>query len=214
MTLYLGIDESIVLVRKREQAFIYVGTFTKDHSQGEERSGMSKIRNLNNANRDLEGLAGFLFGVFLFNNQRKKDIDIQQQPNKNYQQFLSVNTLIKEGLGGAEKLGILEIGENIKIEIDGHDTYRIGKSLNFALEKTKYSGRFNINFIAHGDQKIKIINHADKIAYILRNLKGIEEGIDSNLGERGLEALLNEQNPQAIKKITPYHLEYPFKYAA
>ena len=209
MTLYLGIDESILRVRKREQAFIYVGTFTKDDSQGEERKNLSKIREERKLN--LNCLAGFLFGVFLFDNSRKKEIITG---SKNYKQFQSVYTLIDEGFSGAENLGILNETENIKIEIDGHDTYRIGEPLKKSFKGTKYENRLDFNFIARGDQNFSIINQADMIAYFLRELKGIENGIDSDLQKRGLEALLNEKNPTPIKRITPYHLAYPFGRAA
>ncbi len=206
MTLYFGIDESIVQLKKRQQAFIYVGTFTKNYFQAEEQKKTSrKIRDLSeNTCFDFSGLAGFLFGVFLFNNSAKRGEN--KKPEKKYKQFLSVYTLITEGLDGAECLGILDENEDVKIEIDGHDTYRLGEPLSNELSQTKYKGA-EIKFIAHGDQKVKIINQADMIAYVLRGLRNIGYAIEDNLSEKGIDALLKDDNPR-IKKITPFHLGY------
>jgi hypothetical protein len=200
----LGIDESIVRIRKRDLAFIYVGAFTKDVSQGEEEKQIRKIRDIDeNTKFNLTGLSGFLFGVFLFNKQKKRD-----SQTENYKQFLSVYTLIQEGLDSIEDLGYLEAAENVKFCIDGHDVYRIGDNLEQEISKTRFAGRTKLNFIAHGDRKIKIINHADMIAYALRRLDSINDGLDYDLQERGKIALLNEKNPQTIKKLLSHHLAF------
>ena len=198
MTLYLGIDESIVTLKKYQNAFIYVGTFSKYDSQGEiNQTKSKKIRTKTEFPLNcFNGLAGFLFGIFLFD---------QKKPNTNEQQFESVYTLIDEGIQGAQEVNILDEYEDIAIEIDGHDNYRIGSSLNYSLSNL-YENRIHLQFIPHGDEKVKIIHSADMIAYALRGLKDIGS-IDKNLYEKGIDVLLKDNDPK-IKKITPLHLGF------
>ncbi len=203
MTLYLGIDESIVNLRSSSRnAFIYVGTFSEYDSFGEENQRKSKkLRHDKNlSSLDLNGLFGFLFGIFIFE-KNKLDIGIQQ--------LISIYTLIKEGTDIVrEKFSLKD--EKIDIDIDGSDSFSIGGNLNELLLK-KYGYGIKLNFIPQGDQKVRVIHFADAIAYILRELDGFEknkpEVIDKNLKEKGLATLVRDDNPR-IKRIIPYHLGY------
>ena len=203
MTLFVGIDESYLQTGITEEAFIYVGTLTKNDAFAKDiGKSNGKIRNpSDHANFDLKGLDGFLFGIFKFDNY-----GLDRSLRRREKSYRSVLTLLKESLDGASLLGILGEKEDVHVEIDGHDSFRMNDPLYESLATTEYGGRTKITFIAQGDQRVKLINRADMLAYVLRELRGIEAGIEKDLGVKGLAALKEHRGNPRIRNITPAHI--------
>ncbi len=203
MTLYVGVDETIIEDTPMLNWVIYVASCSHSYEKGqisENKSGKGKFSKgkttRNKIDVDLEELDGFLFATFgLEKNSLNQGCFKRKQTE-------AVFYLLSNSLYIAESLGILSRRENIEITIDGSDTFRIGKDLSDLLQKQGYGEeKTSIEFIVKGDRKVGVVNFSDIIAYNLRYLRPRDTKPQS-----GNFDMLKQTNNPRVKKLLPFYL--------
>ncbi len=200
MTLYIGVDESIVENPSASKIVIYVASFVKYNSlecvvnDGKKKFSKGKAAR---ASLNLNGLDGFLFATFGLEKPKEETIGFKRKQTE------VIYRLLDYILKTSQDLQLLSEGELIEIKIDGSDTFNIkGDLVRFLSDLGYGQDRANIRFIPKGDTIDGVVNYSDLIAYNLRWIKPS----DSDIQFGDLAILEQTRNPR-VKKMTPYHIE-------